>query len=94
VPFPTGSGAGHGTDQDTSTILDSWFIGAFGRWWRGGVLEAWYRDVVHRAKDEEGWSSGILGFKALDKLGDYNGGWTFPRDSSALVIRALVGGKI
>jgi len=56
-------------------ILDSWFIGAFGRWWRGGVLEAWYRDVVRRSKDEEGWSSGILGFKALDKLGDYNGGW-------------------
>jgi hypothetical protein len=54
--------------------LDSWFIGAFGKWWRGGVLEAWYRDVVHRSKDEEGWSSGILGFKALDKFSDYKGG--------------------
>ena len=55
-------------------ILDSWFIGAFGKWWRGGALEAWYRDVIHRAKDEEGWSSGILGFKAMDKFNDYNGG--------------------
>ena len=54
-------------------ILDSLFIGAFGKWWRGGTLEAWYRDVVHRSKDEEGWSSGILGFKALDKFSDYNG---------------------
>ncbi|KIM83287.1 hypothetical protein PILCRDRAFT_439222 [Piloderma croceum F 1598] len=90
VPFPTGSGAGHGIDQDTSTILDSWFIGAFGRWWRGGVLEAWYRDVVHRAKDEEGWSSGILGFKALDKLGDYNG---FPFSKTNLQHRLPVRGS-
>jgi hypothetical protein len=30
--------------------------------------------VVHRSKDEEGWSSGILGFKALDKFSDYKGG--------------------
>jgi len=90
VPFPTDSGAGHGTDQDTSTILDSWFIGAFGRWWRGGILEAWYRDVVHRAKDEEGWSSGILGFKALDKLGDYNG---FPFNQANLQNRLPVRGS-
>ena len=54
-------------------ILDSWFIGAFGKWWRGGAIEAWYHDLVLRSKDEEGWSSGILGFKSLDKFSDYNG---------------------
>ncbi|KAE9411168.1 hypothetical protein BT96DRAFT_1011024 [Gymnopus androsaceus JB14] len=38
---------------DASTISDSWFIGAFGKWWRGGVLEAWYQDVIARSGDEE-----------------------------------------
>ncbi|KAF7979094.1 hypothetical protein HWV62_43612 [Athelia sp. TMB] len=75
VPFPKGSAgaARHGSDQDGSMILDSWFIGAFGKWWRGGAIEAWYHDLVLRSKDEEGWSSGILGFKSLDKFSDYNG---------------------
>lgn len=73
IPLPT-AGAGHGcSDHDgSSTILDSWFIGAFGKWWRAGVIEAWYRDLASRGKDEEGWSSGILGFKALDKFSEYN----------------------
>jgi hypothetical protein len=75
MPFPMGTGAGNGFDQDTSTTLDTWFIGAFGRWWRGGVVEAWFHDVVHRAEDGEGWRSGILGFKALDKSGDHSGEW-------------------
>ncbi|KIJ68159.1 hypothetical protein HYDPIDRAFT_107822 [Hydnomerulius pinastri MD-312] len=65
--------AGHGTDPDGSVASDSWFIGAFGHWWRGGLVESWYYDTMVRSKDAEGWSSGILGFKALDKLNDYNG---------------------
>jgi hypothetical protein len=51
-------------------ISDSWYIGAFGKWWRGGILEAWYQDVISRSKDEESWSSGILSMKSLDML-DY-----------------------
>jgi hypothetical protein len=58
--------------------VDSWFIGAFGRWWRGGAIEAWYQDVVARSRDEEGWSSGILGMKALDRLNDYDGEYFVP----------------
>lgn len=54
-------------------ISDSWYIGAFGRWWRGGVIEAWYQDVIARSKDEESWSSGILAMKNLDMLNDFNG---------------------
>jgi len=54
-------------------ICDSWYIGAFGRWWRGGIVEAWYHDVIARSKDEESWSSGILSMKNLDMLNDYNG---------------------
>ncbi|KAF5370645.1 hypothetical protein D9758_001855 [Tetrapyrgos nigripes] len=57
-------------DRDSLMISDSWFIGAFGKWWRGGVLEAWYQDVIARSDDEGNWSSGILGMKTLDRLND------------------------
>jgi hypothetical protein len=60
-------------NRDGSMISDSWFIGAFGKWWRGGIIEAWYQDVIARSKDEESWTSGILGVKTLDKLNEYNG---------------------
>ena len=80
VPLPTGFGVGHGCgDQNgSSTIVDSWFIGVFGKWWRAGAIEAWYRDLIAKTKDEEGWSSGILGFKAQDKCSEYNGKATLP----------------
>ncbi|KAF9562795.1 hypothetical protein CPC08DRAFT_662730 [Agrocybe pediades] len=58
--------------RDGWMISDSWYIGAFGKWWRGGVLEAWYQDVIARSKDEESWSSGILSMKRLDILQDYD----------------------
>lgn len=63
----------HHSDLDGFVSSDSWFIGAFGRWWRGGLVESWCYDAMIRSKDAQGWSSGILGFKALDKLHDYNG---------------------
>ncbi|KAF8197928.1 hypothetical protein BJ912DRAFT_952593 [Pholiota molesta] len=62
-----------GDNREGWMISDSWYIGAFGKWWRGGVLEAWYQDVIARSKDEESWSSGILSMKRLDMLQDYNG---------------------
>lgn len=59
--------------RDMSMISDSWFVGAFGKWWRGGVLEAWYQDVIARSGNaEESWSSGIMGMKTLDRLNDCN----------------------
>ncbi|KDR75433.1 hypothetical protein GALMADRAFT_227081 [Galerina marginata CBS 339.88] len=67
------SKASDGDVRDGWMISDSWYIGAFGKWWRGGVLEAWYQDVIARSKDEESWSSGILSMKRLDMLQDYNG---------------------
>ncbi|KAJ7072390.1 hypothetical protein C8F01DRAFT_1205965 [Mycena amicta] len=60
-------------DKDATIVTDSWFIGAFGKWYRGGVLDAWYQDVVARSTDEESWTSGIMGMKALDKLNEYDG---------------------
>ncbi|KAJ7703267.1 hypothetical protein B0H17DRAFT_1042518 [Mycena rosella] len=60
-------------DRDSTIVTDSWFIGAFGKWCRGGVLDAWYQDVVARSSDEESWTSGILGMKALDKLNEFDG---------------------
>lgn len=59
-------------DHDGSVVSDSWFIGAFGHWWRGGLVDSWYHDAMIGSKDAEGWSSGILGFKALDKLNEFN----------------------
>ncbi|KAF9529324.1 hypothetical protein CPB83DRAFT_853074 [Crepidotus variabilis] len=61
-----------GVQREGPSILDSWYIGAFGKWWRGGVFEDWYQDVIARSKDEESWSSGILSMKRLDLLQDYN----------------------
>lgn len=66
----------HRSDIDAFVSSDSWFIGAFGRWWRGGLVESWYYDAMIRSKDAQAWSSGILGFKALDKFHDYNGNFT------------------
>jgi hypothetical protein len=59
--------------HDVGMISDSWYIGAFGKWWKGGVLEEWYQDVIARSKDEESWTSGILNMKRLDMLQDYKG---------------------
>ncbi|KAJ3507395.1 hypothetical protein NLJ89_g6326 [Agrocybe chaxingu] len=60
------------SDRDPCLISDSWYIGAFGKWWRGGVFEEWYQDVIARTKDEESWSSGILNMKRLDMLEECN----------------------
>ncbi|KAL4078413.1 hypothetical protein V8B97DRAFT_2074920 [Scleroderma yunnanense] len=63
----------NGAEHGTPVSLDTWFIGAFGHWWRGGMVDSWCYDAIVRSKDAEGWSSGILGFKASDKFDEYNG---------------------
>lgn len=70
IPLPKPS---RRDDRNGLMISDSWYIGAFGKWWRGGVLETWYQDVISRSKDEESWSSGILSMKSLDMLQDFAG---------------------
>ncbi|TFK68713.1 hypothetical protein BDN72DRAFT_858244 [Pluteus cervinus] len=52
----------------SSPAIDSWYIGALGRWCRVGPFDAWYQDAFLKVKDEEGWSSGILQIKNLDTL--------------------------
>jgi hypothetical protein len=63
------------SDQDIFPLKETWFVGAFGRWWKGGVVDpAWSaHPSPHSKGDEEGWSSGILSIKALDRLEDFNG---------------------
>ncbi|KAK0212939.1 hypothetical protein DFS33DRAFT_1377389 [Desarmillaria ectypa] len=61
------------SDSMVSVISDSWYLGAFGKWWRGGMLDEWYHDVIAR-NDEESWSSGILGMKTSERHHEYNGG--------------------
>jgi hypothetical protein len=70
---PVHKGSRPSDEQDGWWISDSWYIGAFGKWWRGGVWETWYQDVITRSKDEESWSSGILSMKNLDMLSDFHG---------------------
>lgn len=70
IPLPKSSLR---NDHHGVMISDSWYIGAFGKWWRGGILETWYQDVISRSKDEESWSSGILSMKSLDILHGFPG---------------------
>ncbi|KAI6021420.1 hypothetical protein BKA83DRAFT_674631 [Pisolithus microcarpus] len=73
----TGTGRGgstlNGAEHGSAVSSDSWFIGAFGRWWRGGSADSWCYDAMVFSKDSEVWRSGILGFNASDKFSDCNG---------------------
>lgn len=62
-------------DPDPFPLKETWFVGAFGRWWRGGVVDPVWppRHTPHLKGSEGGWSSGILNIKALDRLEDFNG---------------------
>ncbi|KAI0930105.1 hypothetical protein AcV5_006899 [Taiwanofungus camphoratus] len=69
--FPNSSqsrSAVHDAQGAASIAADSWFIGAFGKWWRCGTVRAWCHDALANTKDAERLSSGILDVKALDSL--------------------------
>lgn len=78
TPAKTGKDS---VERGNTSISDSWFIGAFGMWWRGGVLEAWYQDIVSRTGDEESWAAGVLGMKTLDRCDEFNGTFWSPYHS-------------
>ncbi len=63
------------SDHDLFPPKETWFVGAFGRWWRGGMIDPVWppRHSPHLKCAEGGWSSGILNIKALDRFEDYNG---------------------
>ncbi|KAI9060321.1 hypothetical protein FKP32DRAFT_1595710 [Trametes sanguinea] len=77
--YPTGRpharGTGHTISSENlgSSVSDAWFIGAFGRWWKGGVIQSWWHDMLATPKDAERGGSGILDVKALDILEGYDG---------------------
>lgn len=83
--YPTGRSLaqtrapGHATiqqhhDEVLGTLVsDAWFFGAFGKWWRGGIIYDWWHDLLARTKDAEKCSSGILDVKALDVLECFDG---------------------
>ncbi|TFK53672.1 hypothetical protein OE88DRAFT_1806555 [Heliocybe sulcata] len=60
-------------DFSGSVVWDTWFIGAFGRWWRGGTIESWWHDSLVATKDEEGCRSGLFDVKASDPCDQYIG---------------------
>lgn len=67
------SGAKGHTDGSGFMVSESWFIGAFGRWWRGGPIQSWWVDTVSNTKDAERCNSGVLDMKPLDALECYEG---------------------
>lgn len=74
--LPSGSSHTRSTiavESPTSTVNDSWFIGAFGKWWRGGSIRAWWHNSFVDSKDAERLTSGILDVKTLDNLECYEG---------------------
>ncbi|KAI0645568.1 hypothetical protein C8Q79DRAFT_701051 [Trametes meyenii] len=76
--YPTGRpqtrGSNHAIQPDVhaSSVSDVWFVGAFGRWWMGGIIQSWWHDMIAKSKDAERGGSGILDIKALDVLEGYN----------------------
>ncbi|EKM54187.1 uncharacterized protein PHACADRAFT_257853 [Phanerochaete carnosa HHB-10118-sp] len=73
--LPTGRSGSKGRSIECSGFMvsESWFIGAFGKWWRGGPIQSWWIDSVANNKDAERCSSGILDMKAFDGLECYEG---------------------
>ncbi|KAH8107970.1 hypothetical protein BXZ70DRAFT_1060625 [Cristinia sonorae] len=77
VPSGARSQTHHGRhvriDGAGAMVSDSWYIGAFGKWWRGGALQSWWVETVANTKDAERCNSGILDVKSLDSLEGYDG---------------------
>ncbi|KAK7692461.1 hypothetical protein QCA50_004086 [Cerrena zonata] len=73
VPNGTRSPIIKSADGPGSFVSDSWYIGAFGRWWRGGYTQHWWLDPIANTNDAESCNSGILDLKTLDSLECYDG---------------------
>ena len=77
--YPTGRsnarGNAHTIQPESlgSLVSDAWYVGAFGRWWRGGIIQSWWHELLANTKDAERCGSGILDVKALDVLEGLDG---------------------
>ncbi|KAI0769754.1 hypothetical protein BD413DRAFT_477478 [Trametes elegans] len=77
--YPAGRSQARGNNHSTqsehlaSSVSDAWFVGAFGRWWRGGVIQSWWHEMLATPKDAERGGSGVLDVKALGILESYDG---------------------
>ncbi|KAI0705047.1 hypothetical protein C8T65DRAFT_728027 [Cerioporus squamosus] len=77
--YPTGRSSARGNvhtiQSETlgSLVSDAWYVGAFGRWWRGGIIQSWWHELLANTKDAERCGSGILDVKALDVLEGLDG---------------------
>ncbi|KAI0771813.1 hypothetical protein BC629DRAFT_1595555 [Irpex lacteus] len=74
--LPTGATSRSGATSQTDGFMvsESWFIGAFGKWWRGGPIQAWWVENAANTKDTERCNSGVLDMKPLDALECYDVG--------------------
>ncbi|KZV70081.1 hypothetical protein PENSPDRAFT_458964 [Peniophora sp. CONT] len=76
-----------GAVHTAAETKEAWFVGAFGRWWKGGYVDpSWPAPAPRKGKasanDDDAWSSGIMTVKALDKL-DKHDGLPLPASSAA-----------
>ncbi|TFK81986.1 hypothetical protein K466DRAFT_501127, partial [Polyporus arcularius HHB13444] len=77
--YPTGRSSARGnshmiqSEHLGSLVSDAWYVGAFGRWWRGGIIQSWWHELLANTKDAERCGSGILDVKALDVLEGLDG---------------------
>lgn len=76
-----GNGLTHDSEHLGSKVSDAWYIGAFGRWWRGGIVQSWWHEMLANTKDSERCGSGILDVKALDVLEGLDGESFLPQHS-------------
>ncbi|KAI0085074.1 hypothetical protein BDY19DRAFT_997142 [Irpex rosettiformis] len=74
LPTGTTNRSGATSQTDGFMVSESWFIGAFGKWWRGGPIQAWWVENAANMKDTERCSSGVLDMKPLDALECYDVG--------------------
>ena len=58
-----GTGHAAGAENLTPSVFDAWYIGVFGTWWRGGVVQSWWHELLESNKDTERCGSGLLNIR-------------------------------
>ncbi|EJF65480.1 hypothetical protein DICSQDRAFT_124643 [Dichomitus squalens LYAD-421 SS1] len=66
-----GNGHAAQTENLSPSVFDAWYIGVFGTWWRGGIVQSWWHEMLENTKERCG--SGLLDIKALDVLEGFDG---------------------
>ena len=58
-------------------LMESWFIGVFGKWWWAAPIDAWWTESYLSNREEEMSKSGVLDAKSLDRPDTGKNGYSF-----------------